>query len=50
MIEINSMNFVGGRIVDLKSVADKFHEGQSFEGIFGFDILHLTNLRNFALD
>ncbi|RGB27569.1 hypothetical protein C1646_768930 [Rhizophagus diaphanus] len=27
------MNFVGGRIVDLKSVADKFHEGQSFEDI-----------------
>ncbi|CAB4398104.1 unnamed protein product [Rhizophagus irregularis] len=33
VIEINSMNFVGGRIVDLKSVADKFHEGQSFEDI-----------------
>ena len=39
---------VGGRIVDLKSVADKFHKGQSFEGIFGFDNLHLTNLYNFA--
>ncbi|GBC36969.1 uncharacterized protein OCT59_003138 [Rhizophagus irregularis] len=33
VIEINSMNFVGGRIVDLKSVADKFHEGQSFEDL-----------------
>jgi hypothetical protein len=41
---------VGGRIVDLKSVADKIHKGQTFDGIFSFDILLLTNLHNFALN
>jgi hypothetical protein len=41
---------VGGRIVDLKSVSDKALKGQPFEGMFGFDILHLMNLCNFALD
>src|SRR2546430_3195308 len=35
--------FRSGRIMDLKSVADKVHRGQSFEGMFGFDILHLRS-------
>ena len=29
---------VGGRIADLKSVSKKFKNGQSFEGIFEFNI------------
>ena len=31
---------VGGRIIDLKSVADKFLDGKSFEGKINFLYLH----------
>ena len=37
-------DLVGGRILDLKSVADEYQQGQSIEGRISFDILHYVVL------